>query len=119
MMEAVIWRQVRSYSGRFSQGEGIEGRSSSRPSFFCAPGISSRAVTLFSPVAEMIPASAISDDAAIIHDVLRGHVNSFELLLDRYQDHVSKIVRSHVPWDDAPEVAHETFVRAFQYFGRF
>jgi len=119
MMEAVIWRQVRSYSGRFSQGEGIEGRSWSRPSFFCAPGIFSRAAALFSPVAGMSPAFDISDDAAIIHDILMGRVNSFELLLDRYQDHVSKIVRSHVPWDDAPEVAHETFVRAFQSLGGF
>ena len=121
MMEAVIWQHIqdRSYSRRFSKGEGIEGSFAPRPSFFCAPGIFSRAATLFSPVAGMSPASDVSDDAAIIHDILMGHVNSFELLLDRYQDHVSKIVRSHVPWDDAPEVAHETFVRAFQSLGGF
>jgi RNA polymerase sigma-70 factor (ECF subfamily) len=120
-MEAVIWERIkyRSYSRRFCKGEGIEGRTSPRPSFFCVPGISSRAATLFSPGAEMSPASDASDDAAIIHDILKGNVNSFELLLDRYQDHVSKIVRSNVPWDDAPEVAHETFVRAFQSLGGY
>ena len=120
MMEAVIWRRVRSYSGRFSQGEGIEGEIFVQAQLLWRPGAFPAGPTpLSSPVAAMIPASAISDDAAIIHDVLRGHVNSFELLLDRYQDHVSKIVRSHVPWDDAPEVAHETFVRAFQSLGGF
>ena len=121
MMEAVIWGRIqyRSYSRHFSKGEGIEGSFAPRPSFFGAPGISSRAATLFSPVAGMSPASDVSDDAAIIHDILMGRVNSFELLLDRYQDHVSKIVRSHVPWDEAPEVAHETFVRAFQSLGGF
>ena len=67
----------------------------------------------------MSPASDVSDDAAVIHDIKKGNVNSFEMLLDRYQDHVSRIVRSHVPWDMAPEVAHETFVRAFQSLGGY
>ena len=121
MMEAVIWQHIQycSYSRHFSKGEGIAGSFAPRPSFLCVPGIFSRTATLFSPVAEMSPASDVSADAAIIHDILRGQVNSFELLLDRYQDHVSKIVRSNVPWDEAPEVAHETFVRAFQSLGGY
>jgi len=120
-MAAVRWQylQDRSYSRHFSKGEGIAVLPLPRPSFVGDPEISPRGAALFSPCAEMNTASHLSDDAAIIHDILMGRVNSFELLLDRYQDHVSKIVRSHVPWDDAPEVAHETFVRAFQSLGGY
>jgi len=36
------------------------------------------------------------DDASVIHNILRGNINSFEILMDRYQDHVSRIVRNIV-----------------------
>jgi len=61
----------------------------------------------------------IPDDASVISDILKGNINSFEILMDRYQDHVSRIVRNHVTWDNAPEVAHDTFVRAYQSLGGF
>jgi len=61
----------------------------------------------------------IPDDASVIRDILKGNVNSFEILMDRYQDHVSRIVRNHVTWDNAPEVTHDTFVRAYQSLGTF
>jgi RNA polymerase sigma-70 factor (ECF subfamily) len=56
----------------------------------------------------------VSDDAQVVRAILNGHINSFEILMDRYQDHVSRIVRNHVPWNDAPEVAHNVFVQAYQ-----
>ncbi len=59
------------------------------------------------------------DDASVIQNILRGNINSFEILMDRYQDHVSRIVRNHVPKDYTPEVAHETFVKAYQSLGSF
>jgi RNA polymerase sigma-70 factor, ECF subfamily len=59
------------------------------------------------------------DDTSVIHNILRGNINSFAILMDRYHDHVSRIVRSHVPRDYAPEVAHDTFVQAYQSLGGF
>jgi RNA polymerase sigma-70 factor (ECF subfamily) len=61
----------------------------------------------------------VPDDAAVIRDVLAGNVNSFEILIDRYQDHVAQIVRNHVPRDKSPEVTHDTFVQAYQSLGSF
>ncbi len=59
------------------------------------------------------------DDASIIRDVLAGNINFFERLIHRYQNHISHIVRNHVPKDNAAEVAHDTFVRAYQSLGSF
>jgi RNA polymerase sigma-70 factor (ECF subfamily) len=73
---------------------------------------------IFPPV-EMNFTDTIPDDASVINNTLRGNINSFEILIDRYQDHVSRIVRNHVPRDEAPEVAHDTFVRAYQSLGGF
>jgi RNA polymerase sigma-70 factor (ECF subfamily) len=73
---------------------------------------------IFPPV-EMNFTDHIPDDAAVIRNILRGNINSFEILLDRYQDYVSRIVRNHVPRDEAPEVAHDTFVQAYQSLGGF
>ncbi len=73
---------------------------------------------IFSPV-EMNLTDNIPDDTSVINNTLRGNINSFEILIDRYQDHVSRIVRNHVPRDEAPEVAHDTFVRAYQSLGGF
>jgi len=73
---------------------------------------------IFPPV-EMNFTDNIPDDASVINNTLRGNINSFEILIDRYQDHVSRIVRNHVPRDEAPEVAHDTFVRAYQSLGGF
>jgi RNA polymerase sigma-70 factor (ECF subfamily) len=61
----------------------------------------------------------VSDDTPVIREILNGNINSFEILMDRYQDHVSRIVRNHVPKNDAPEVAHDVFVQAYQSLGGF
>ena len=74
---------------------------------------------LIFPSVEMNFTDNIPDDASVINNTLRGNINSFEILIDRYQDHVSRIVRNHVPRDEAPEVAHDTFVRAYQSLGGF
>jgi RNA polymerase sigma-70 factor (ECF subfamily) len=74
---------------------------------------------LISFLVEMNFTDNIPDDASVINNTLRGNINSFEILIDRYQDHVSRIVRNHVPRAAAPEVAHDTFVRAYQSLGGF
>ena len=68
---------------------------------------------IFSP-GEMDFTDNIPDDTSVIHNTLRGNINSFEILIDRYQDYVARIVGNHVPRDEAPEVAHDTFVQAYQ-----
>jgi RNA polymerase sigma-70 factor, ECF subfamily len=73
---------------------------------------------IFSPV-EMSSMDYVPDDATVIRDILSGNINSFEILIDRYQDHVAQIVRNHLPRDKSPEVAHDTFVRAYQSLGSF
>jgi RNA polymerase sigma-70 factor, ECF subfamily len=53
-------------------------------------------------------------DAEIIRRVIDGDVNSFEHLLRKYQDHVLRIVKRHVPYQEVEEMAQEVFVRAYQ-----
>ena len=89
---------------------------------FPAPGWSSWftwARKLIFPPVEMNFTDNLPDDTAVIHNTLEGDNNSFEILMDRYQDHVSRIIRNHVPREVAPEVAHDTFVRAYQSLGGF
>jgi RNA polymerase sigma-70 factor (ECF subfamily) len=60
-----------------------------------------------------------SADSEIVHQVVSGDVNAFEQLLKRYQGHVVGIVKKHIPFDKAEEVAQEVFVRAYQSLPRF
>lgn len=53
-------------------------------------------------------------DTDIIRRVLDGNINAFELLIERHRQHVARIVKKHVPFDDIEEVAHDAFVRAYQ-----
>ena len=53
-------------------------------------------------------------DTQIIRQVLDGKINAFELLLERYRQHVLRIVKKHIPFDQIEEVAHDVFVRAYQ-----
>jgi len=53
-------------------------------------------------------------DAEIIRRIIDGDVNSFEHLLRKYQDHVLRIVKKHVPFQEVEEMAQEVFVRAYQ-----
>ena len=58
-------------------------------------------------------------DNDVIREILEGNVDAFEILMDRYQGYVSGIATKHVPLDRIQEVAHETFVRAYQSLGTF
>ncbi len=54
------------------------------------------------------------NDAEIVRRVLAGEVNAFARLVDAHSAQVLGIAARHVPPDKAAEVAHETFVRAFE-----
>jgi RNA polymerase sigma-70 factor (ECF subfamily) len=53
-------------------------------------------------------------DEDIIRRIIDGEVNSFEYLLKKYQDHVLRIVKKHVPYHEVEEMAQEVFVRTYQ-----
>ena len=52
-------------------------------------------------------------DDEIIRRVLAGEVDLFVELINRYQQHVGRIVAGHVRRDMVEEVAHDAFVRAY------
>ncbi len=58
-------------------------------------------------------------DNDVVHQVLNGDVNAYESLVTRYSALVGKIVRKHVPREDAEEVIQDTFVRAYLSLATF
>lgn len=58
-------------------------------------------------------------DDEIVHQVVSGDVNAFERLLKRYEAHVLRIVKKHIPFDKLEEVAQDVFVRAYQSLPNF
>jgi len=60
-----------------------------------------------------------SADTEIVNQVVSGDVNAFERLLKRYQAHVVRIVRKHIPFDKVEEVAQDVFVRTYQSLPTF
>ena len=63
--------------------------------------------------------SDASADMADIGRVLAGDVDAFGRLVERYQDHVMRIVRRHVPPDRVEETAQDALVRAYQSLAGF
>jgi len=59
------------------------------------------------------------NEAEIVRRVLAGDVNAYALLVDSHGPRVVGIISRHVPPDRAPELAHETFVRAFEKLGSY
>ena len=59
------------------------------------------------------------EDMEIISRILEGDRNAFEILLDRYRNHVFGIVLKRVSPGEAEEVAHEVFIRAYKSLPRF
>lgn len=58
-------------------------------------------------------------DRTDVDRVLAGDVNAFANLLKRHQDHVTGIVRRHVPPDRVEETAQDVFVRAYRSLANF
>jgi RNA polymerase sigma-70 factor, ECF subfamily len=58
-------------------------------------------------------------DSEIVKQVLEGNVNSFESLMSRHNDLVLRIVKKHVPYSEAEEMAQEAFIRAYQSLSGF
>ena len=58
-------------------------------------------------------------DIEIINQILNGDINSFEHLLDRYQDHALRIVKRHVPYGDVEDTIQDVFIRAYKALPNF
>ena len=60
-----------------------------------------------------------SSDSKIVQRVLEGNVNAFEGLMERYGDHVLRIVKKHVPYSEVDETTQDVFIRAYQSLANF
>ena len=58
-------------------------------------------------------------DEEIIARVVSGDSQVFELLVDRYKLPVARIVKGKVPLEEAQEVMHEVFIRAFESLANY
>jgi RNA polymerase sigma-70 factor (ECF subfamily) len=56
----------------------------------------------------------IVDDNDIVRRVTAGDINAFGLLVQKYQGHILAVVGNHIPYNQAEEVAHDVFVKAYQ-----
>ncbi|MCG6918675.1 MAG: RNA polymerase sigma factor [Deltaproteobacteria bacterium] len=60
-----------------------------------------------------------SADAEVVDQIVSGDVNAFEVLLHRYEAHVVRIVKKHIPFDKVEEVAQDVFIRVYQSLPNF
>ncbi len=54
------------------------------------------------------------EDAVIIKKVLKGDINSFEIIINKYKKTVGMLVSSKVPGQDVLEITHDVFIRAYK-----
>jgi len=67
---------------------------------------------------KQIPNQGPADEEAIAR-VLAGEGQAFEVLVERYKPLVARIVAAKVPRQEAPEVAQEAFIRAFESLANY
>lgn len=60
-----------------------------------------------------------SPDTAVVQEVLEGNVDAFEALVHRHQDHVTRIVGNHVPYQRVGEVVQAAFINAYRSLKTF
>ncbi|MBW2624047.1 MAG: RNA polymerase sigma factor [Deltaproteobacteria bacterium] len=61
----------------------------------------------------------LEQDLEIIERVLAGNTNEFELLLEKYQPYVFRVIARHVPYDRVEEVAQDTFIQVYKSLHSF
>lgn len=59
------------------------------------------------------------DDTYVIGQILDGDANAFEVLLERYEMPIARVVAAHVPGSHVAEVSHEAFIRAYKSLPRY
>ncbi|HJX31620.1 MAG TPA: RNA polymerase sigma factor [Thermodesulfobacteriota bacterium] len=58
--------------------------------------------------------TTIVEDYDIVRRVIGGDINTFGFLVKKYQGHILSVVGNHIPYNQAEEVAHDVFVKAYQ-----
>jgi RNA polymerase sigma-70 factor, ECF subfamily len=58
-------------------------------------------------------------DSEIVRRILKGEVDAYRLLMERYEDHALKIIKRRVPPSEVEDVAQEVFVKAYQSLSGF
>ncbi len=58
-------------------------------------------------------------DQNVINGILNGNIDSFEIIIQKYQSYVFSVVNRQIPAQDVEEVAHEAFLRAYKSLNSF
>lgn len=58
-------------------------------------------------------------DQMLVEKVQKGDQNAFNLLVIKYQHKVASLVSRYVPQADVPDVAQESFIKAYRAIGSF
>ena len=83
-----------------------------------APRTLNQGLTLMSPPGKDSSAPSPTD-AQITARVLAGEANAFQILIERHQAHVLRVVSGKVPREAELEVAQDAFSRAFTSLGTY
>jgi RNA polymerase sigma-70 factor (ECF subfamily) len=67
----------------------------------------------------MLTHTTIVEDYDIVRRVIGGDINMFGFLVKKYQVHILTVVGNHIPYNQAEEVAHDVFVKAYQSLQTF
>jgi RNA polymerase sigma-70 factor (ECF subfamily) len=59
------------------------------------------------------------DDHNIIQEILDGEINKFELLIEKYNKSVFRVICKRVPFHDQEQTVQEVFIKAFQSLSTF
>jgi RNA polymerase sigma-70 factor (ECF subfamily) len=59
------------------------------------------------------------EERKLVREIKEGETERFAELIDRYQDHVGRIVGRRVPPDRVGEIVHDVFVRAYVNLAQF
>lgn len=58
-------------------------------------------------------------DIDVVDRIKQGDVNAFESLLLKYENHVLRIVKRHVPQHEIEETVHNVFIRVYESLSTF
>ncbi|WP_173047734.1 RNA polymerase sigma factor [Nitrospira sp. KM1] len=61
----------------------------------------------------------MAEDHELLRQIKQGDTERFREVIDRYQQHVGRIVRRRVPADHVEELVHDVFVRAYSGLTQF
>jgi RNA polymerase sigma-70 factor (ECF subfamily) len=58
-------------------------------------------------------------DDKIVENILNGNKESFDIIVDRYQNKVFAMVNRRIPKDDVPDIAQEAFLKVYHGLDKY